>query len=352
MTIAALARTEIRNLRAYRAADACDHAVKLNANESPLATGTHLSTGLNRYPARRPEDLGRLMADHYGITAENLMVTRGSSEGIDLLVRTFCTAGRDSVLITPPVFEMYQVYASIQGARTIHVSLQAENDFAVDASALLRACDDRTKLIFLCSPNNPLGSVVPEKDILQILESRAGQSVVVVDEAYIEYSDTDSLASLVCNYDNLVVLRTLSKALALAGARCGAVIASTALIRLLDGVLAPYALSSPVIENAEYALSKEQLSLSRKAIRKTIDQREHLRRELLACSAVDTVWPSQANFLFVRFRCLDEVECCLETAGIAIRTYGHELQMPDCARITISTERDNDRLISAIRGLD
>ncbi len=352
MTVAALARPEIRNLGAYQVPDASGHALRLNANESPLATGTQISAGLNRYPARRPATLTRLMADHYGVATENILVTRGSSEGIDLLMRTFCSAGKDNVLLTPPAFEMYQVFASLQAAGIVKVPLRAESNFAVDTPAVLRACDERTKLIFLCSPNNPVGCVIPENEILQILQARAGQSVVILDEAYIEFSDTDSLASLVTEYDNLVVLRTLSKALALAGARCGAVIASSELIQILDGVLAPYALSSPVIESATHALSGKQLALSNLAIRRIIDERERLRRELAACKAVKQIWPSQSNFLLVCFRRLDVVERCLKDAGIAIRTYNKDALLQDCARITVSSEGDNDLLITAIRSLD
>ena len=352
MTIAALTRPEIRNLPAYKIPDACDLAVKLNANESPLATGTQNPEGLNRYPARRPAALAGMMAEHYGVAVENVLVTRGSSEGIDLLMRTFCSAGRDNVLLTPPAFEMYQVFASLQSAGIVKVPLRAESNFVVDTPALLRACDERTKLIFLCSPNNPVGCVVPQSEVLQILQARAGRSVVVLDEAYIEFSETDSLASLVTEFDNLVVLRTLSKALALAGARCGAVIASSELIQILDGVLAPYALSTPAIASAEIALSAEQLTCSSQAIVRTINERERLRRELATCTAVKQIWPSQANFLLVRFCCLNEVGRCLDEAGIAIRTYGNDSVLQDCARITVSLEDDNNLLIKAIRTLD
>ena len=352
MSVADLARAEILELHTYQSAAACDHGLKLNANESPLATGTDNSKGLNRYPARRPESLTRTMADHYGVTPENVLVTRGSSEGIDLLIRTFCSAGKDNVLLTPPVFGMYQVYASIQGASIVNVLLRAENNFALDTAAVLSACDESTKLIFVCSPNNPLGSVVPRDDILRILDERVDKSVLVLDEAYIEYSDTQSLSSLVLEYDNLVVLRTLSKGLALAGARCGAVIASAELIQLLDGVLAPYALSSPAIDSAELALSNTQLALANEAICKTIDERERLIQELTTCEAVEKIWPSQANFLFVRFGCLNDVQHCLDEAGIAIRTYGGNSPMKECARITVALKQDNDLLVNAIRSLD
>lgn len=352
MSIANLAREEIRNLRAYTSAATADDGIKLNANESPLATGTHDSAGLNRYPAIRPRTLTQIMARHYSVQAGNVLVTRGSSEAIDLLIRSFCEPGQDNVLLTPPVFEMYQVYASIQGVQITNVPLQPDNDFALDPDSVLAACDERTKLIFLCSPNNPLGSVVSKRQVLEILQARAGQSVVVLDEAYIEFSDQESLTSLVNEYENLVVLRTLSKALALAGVRCGAAIASTELIRLLDGVLAPYAISSPVIASAERALSDQQLALSSDATRAIVKERERLRHELTACNAVEKVWPSQANFLFVRFQCLDTVKRCLVRAGIAIRLFGDELPIKECARITVSLADDNQQLVDALRSLD
>jgi len=341
MTIAALARPEIRDLRAYQAAVSPDDAIKLNANEAPSAVGTGVAQGINRYPALRPAALTGKMATYYGVAADNVLVTRGSSEGIDLLIRTFCSAGQDNVLLTPPAFELYRIYASIQGARTISVPLQADRDFSVDTDELLSTCNDQTKLIFLCSPNNPVGTVIPRQQILQI-----------VNEAYIEYSDTDSLAPLVSQYDNLVVLRTLSKALALAGARCGAVIASAGLIRLLDGVLAPYALSSPVIYSAELALSNKQLTEAHDLVSRIIAERERLRVELGACEAVERIWPSLANFLLVRFRDLAEVGNCLKDAGIAIRTYDNDAALKDCARITIAAIADNNRLIHAIRSLN
>ena len=351
MTIAALARPEIRDLQAYQAVVVPDDDIKMNANEAPFAIGTSVAQGLNRYPAPRPAALTDLMANYYGVAADNVLVTRGSSEGIDLLMRTFCSADRDNVLLTPPVFEMYQIYASVQGARTISVPLQTESDFAVDTDALLGSCDNNTKLIFLCSPNNPVGTVIPRQQILRIVKARAGKSVVIVDEAYIEYSDMDSLAPLVSQYDNLIVLRTLSKALALAGARCGAVIASAKLIPLLDTVLPPYALPSPVIASAERALSSAQLAEAVESVNVIVAERDRLRFELDACNAIERIWPSQANFLLVRFRDLAEVGRSLADAGIAIRTYDNDAVLKDCARITIASATDNDHLLRAVRSI-
>lgn len=350
-TIAALARPEIRNLRAYQATDSERGATRLNANEAPRVIGKGIAEGLNRYPAIRPAALARQMAAYYGVAADNILVTRGSSEGIDLLLRTFCSAGLDSVLLTPPTFEMYQVYASIQGARTISVPLQADNNFAVDTGALLRACDENTKLIFLCSPNNPVGAVIPRHQIMQILEARASKSVVVVDEAYIEYSNTESLAPLVSEFSNLVVLRTLSKALALAGARCGAVVTSAGLVQLLDSVLAPYALSSPVITSAKLALAEKALTETQKLTSMIVAERERLRVQLKTCNAVKRVWPSQANFLFVQFENLSIVKRCLENENIVIRFFDNDLLFKDCARITVALPADNNRLIKAIMSI-
>jgi histidinol-phosphate aminotransferase len=351
MSITTLARPEIRSLRFYAVRPTPDDALRLNANEAPQAIGNGGAQGLNRYPAIRPTALTASLAGHYGVGADNVLVTRGSSEGIDLLVRAFCSAGQDSVLVTPPAFELYKVYASVQGARTIEVPLRADRDFALDTDALISACDEKTKLIFLCSPNNPVGTVMPREEILRVVQARAGKSVVVVDEAYVEYSGTESCASMVSGFDNVVVLRTLSKALALAGARCGALISSPAVVRLLDGVLAPYAVSAPVIDSVQHALSESELAKSQTLVAETITERERLRGELAACSAVEYVWPSKANFLLVRFRDLQAVERCLDKRRIAIRTYTEDPVLRDCARITVSSARDNERLLQALRSL-
>ena len=186
MSIAALARPEIRELKSYQTTFAAPNDIKLNANEAARSVDSDLSTGMNRYPEIRPLSLTSRMAGHYGVEPENVLVTRGSSEGIDLLIRTFCAAGIDNVLSTPPAFEMYQTYADIQGIEVIEVPLLPQQDFALPVRDLLDACTEQTKLIFLSTPNNPAGNVIPRTALLEILHARAGKSVVVVDEAYIE----------------------------------------------------------------------------------------------------------------------------------------------------------------------
>jgi len=352
MSTELLARPEIRALRPYTTSPSARACIRLNANESPADVGTGIPEGINRYPSIRPTALTEKLATYYGVAADNVLVTRGSSEGIDLLLRTFCNAGKDNILLTPPVFELYEIYAAVQGATCIRVPLQSERDFALDTGALLSACNEFTKLIFLCSPNNPVGSAIPREQILEIVAARAGKSIVVVDEAYIEFSDRASLASLVSEYDNLVVLRTLSKALALAGARCGSVIAPGWLIELLRGVLAPYAISSPVIECADRALSARQLADASRQVGDIVAERERLRGELEVCDVVQRVWPSEANFLLVRFNNLARVAQTLERSGIVIRTFGDDATLRDCARITVASSADNDQLINALQGLN
>ena len=227
MNIQAIARPEIRDLVPYDAKPLDAAFTRLNANEAPVNPyNSALAEPVNRYPELRPRSLQTTLADLFDVRAPALCPTRGSSEGIDLLIRSFCRAYRDNVVVLPPTFEMYASYASMQAADIRRVPLLAKRGFAVDWQTLDNRCDRNTKIIFLCSPNNPTGNLIPRTEILEFAKSRDGKSLVVVDEAYIEFSDQQSLANKIDDYENLVVLRTLSKAYALAGARCGVVIAS------------------------------------------------------------------------------------------------------------------------------
>jgi histidinol-phosphate aminotransferase len=243
---------------------------------------------------------------------------------------------------------MYQVYADIQGAGTISCPLLSEQDFALDVDSLTDNCTASNKLIFVCSPNNPTGNVFPRSEIVRLLEVRKDKSIIVVDEAYVEFSDTESMADLVTEYDNLVVLRTLSKALALAGARCGAVIANAALIRLLNGVLAPYALSTPVIDIVMRAMSSDEGSAGESRITEIVAERDRMTEQFTSRHFVQKVWPSQANFLLVQFRDLKGIQERLQTEIILIRDFSDKPGLENCARITIGNRDENDRLLAAL----
>ena len=347
MTIETLARPEIRDLRVYETVVHANGAIRLHANESSWSREPE-TAAMNRYPELRPIELQARLAELFDVAKDNLLVTRGSSEAIDLLIRTFCRAGKDNIVISPPTFVMYEVFADIQGAEVISCPLLAENDFEPDIGSLAKNCTQDSKLVFVCSPNNPTGNVLPKMDIVRLLEARTDQSVIVVDEAYIEFSDIDSATALIANYDNLVVLRSLSKALALAGARCGAVIGSPELIRILNGVLAPYALATPVVDCVLRAISADDTAVSQEKIRETISERERMAEILQAKSSVRKLWPSQANFLLVQFHNLPEIQIRLQQERILVRDVSGNPGLENCARITIGKPDENSRLLAAL----
>ena len=347
MSIANLARAEIRALRPYEAAVQLDDTIRLNANEAPWTSSVEsFRRPLNRYPEIRPAALRAALSQRYGCNSENLIVTRGTSEAIDLLLRVFCRAGRDNVVTTTPSFSMYRHYANVQGAEIREIETMRDDDFAVDPDAIVEACDATTKLIFLCSPNNPTGTALAPATLLQILQKRGSGSAVVVDEAYIEFSAQSSATKLLQEYDNLIILRTLSKALAFAGARCGAVIAPRDVIDMLDAVQAPYALATPVVECVENALQDENLHATNRCIRDIISERERMLGSLREFSFVRKVWPSAANFLLVE---LDDTEKLMQQSNndkLLLRFFGNPLA--DYVRITVGTPADNEYLLATL----
>ncbi|MGH8223683.1 MAG: aminotransferase class I/II-fold pyridoxal phosphate-dependent enzyme, partial [Woeseiaceae bacterium] len=183
MSISDLARPEIRALRPYAPARQLDGSIRMNANESPWTDDDRVSPSLNRYPPVRPWALRDRLAGIYGVDAGRLLVTRGSSEAIDLLIRVFCRPGVDNVLLAPPTFGMYRVYAEIQGAGIRAVPMHSGEDFVFDVAGLLRAVDANTRLLFLCSPNNPTGNALGAGQLEALLEAAIGRFLVVIDEA-------------------------------------------------------------------------------------------------------------------------------------------------------------------------
>ena len=347
MSIARLARPEIQALRPYAAAEQVDDTIRLNANESPRSNRVgSFRRPLNRYPEVRPQRLQRALAERFGCAFDQLLVTRGSSEAIDLVIRTFCRAGIDSVLVTSPSFSMYGHYAEVQGANLIEVTSSPEQDFAIDVDAILAACDDTTRLIFVCSPNNPTGTTLPRPELERLLQTRGSASAIVIDEAYVEFGEHESATALLPRYDNLLVLRTLSKALGFAGARCGGVAGPTDVISMLSAVQAPYALATPVVECVEDALQDEQLELARETVAEIVAERARLAGALADYAFVRKVWPSDANFLLVRVDDARRVMRHCETNKVLLRHFGGDLE--DCLRISVGTPEENNRLLQAL----
>ena len=306
-SILQLARPDILSLQPYQHASWEPSLERMHANEMPWrASGDPTAAGLNRYPEPQPEELIEHLAKLYGVESEQVLAGRGSDEGIDLVVRAFCRAGQDSVLICPPTFGMYKVSARIQGAGVIEVPLVKDRNFAFDPEAVLAAWREGTKIVFICSPNNPTGGLVERASIACANVLLA--ALVVVDEAYIEFSRAESMVTRLERFPNLVILRTLSKAYALAGARCGTLIAHPDIVSLLGRVITPYSLPTQTIESVLKFTDRSMRQMhSNVSILFCASARvtEQLRR----LPAIRRVWPSDANFLLVE--CVDARWCCV-----------------------------------------
>ena len=260
MSVLELARPEILALQPYSSAriEATGGEVMLNANESPWPpSGVVTDPPLNRYPDPQPCSLVERLAELHGVATDSILVGRGSDEMIDLLVRAFCRPGRDAVVTCPPTFGMYSVCAAVQGAPLLEVPL--DEAFEIDFGALATV-PDQARLVFLCSPGNPTGGLAPLAAIERLAEVLRGRALVVVDEAYIEFAAAPSAASVLQRHANLCVLRTLSKAWALAGARIGCLLASAEIVGLLRRIMPPYPLPTPSTAAALAALSTEAVN--------------------------------------------------------------------------------------------
>jgi histidinol-phosphate aminotransferase len=346
------ARPDILTLRPYEHAAWKPTLERMHANEMPWRASEDATlAGLNRYPEPQPHELIEHLAALYGVTPQNVLAGRGSDEGIDLLVRTFCRAGQDSVLICPPTFGMYKVSAQIQGAKLIAVPLIRERGYALDVDAVLSACDDSVKLVFVCSPNNPTGNLVDRRAIETVCERLADTAVVVVDEAYIEFAGTESLAALLPRFHNLVVLRTLSKAYALAGSRCGAVLAHPEIVELLARVITPYSLPTQTIEAVLEFTNASHRAEARKRIELILSERERVTAQLAHLPAIRRVWHSDANFILVDCVDAEAVFNAAISVGLIVRDPRSNPLLGGCLRISVGTPGQNDRLLQAIGAL-
>ena len=347
-----LARPELRSLIPYSPGRYEPGSVRLNANESPYrAPGDATGRGLNRYPPPRPEALRKRLAEQYGVAPEELLVTRGSSEAIDVLIRAFCAARRDAVIISPPTFDMYRLYAGIQGAILVQVPLlradEPSKDFSLDTANVIAALNGRTKLVFICSPNNPTGMSMNPDEVASICRAARGRALVVIDEAYMEFSSGPDFEALRQRYD-VVRLRTLSKFVSLAGVRCGALIAAPRLIEFLGNVLPPYTFPTPSIELVLKALSSDALGISGERITVLRRERARLAKALAKVPEITRVWPSDGNFLLVETSNAIRFTESARRSGILVRTFASHTGLKNCVRITVGRPDQNDLLLAAV----
>jgi histidinol-phosphate aminotransferase len=348
-----LLRPDLRDFTGYASARraSATGTVWLNANESPLPHPADGAWALNRYPEPQPANLRTRMAELYHVRSEQLMVTRGSDEGIDLLVRAFCRAGLDAVLVATPCFGMYAACARVQNAPLVDVPLvERDGLWMLDVPSVLTAVAQRgVRLVFLCSPANPTGQALSLAQIRALADALEGRAILVVDEAYVEFSSVATAGNLLGAYPGLVVLRTLSKAHALAGARIGAVLADPDLIAVLRNLSAPYPVPAPSAALALSALSADGVKESARRCRATIEERQTLQQALAAIAGVRQVYASEGNYLLVRFDDPQAMFDRLLAAGIVVRDMRALPQLHDALRISIGTAAENRLLLAALR---
>lgn len=351
MSILDLARPELLALAPYSSArmEAGSAQIMLNANESPWAPRGDDGHAVNRYPDPQPQQLIERLAQVYEVSPKQILVGRGSDEAIDLLVRAFCQHGRDAVAMCTPTFGMYAVCAGIQGAQVLSIPLTSE--FSVDVDAVLNTLTATTKLLFLCSPNNPTGDAMRLADIERLAFALAGRCLVVVDEAYIEFSDAVSASNLLAAHENIGVLRTLSKAWALAGARIGVLLAHPQIISLLRRIMPPYPLPTPCIVAALAALDDDGEEQMRRRVVITRSERARVNEALPQIAGVRRVLHSQANFLAVQFDDSARVYRELLGGGIVVRNLSGYPRLGEFLRISIGTPQENSRLLDVLGAL-
>lgn len=340
-----LIRPSIANLRAYQSARSLvsDARVFLDANEAPEGR-------YNRYPSPQPAALLARFSELYGVPRDAILAGRGSDEAIDTLTRALCEPTVDSVLVTPPTYGMYEVSAAIQNANLCRVPLKFANDaWSLNTEQMIiSAREERVKIIYVCSPNNPTGGVFDLRQIRELCSAMGSDSLIVVDEAYGEYAPAHSAIALTKEFSNLAVLRTLSKAWGLASLRCGVVIADPSLIAVLQKVRAPYPLPQPVIDEALLCTDNKARSDMFARVERTNIERARLQLALSESPLVETVFPSVANFVLVRFLDADRVMRVTRNKGLILRSRTEELGLKNCIRITIGGESENNELLDLL----
>lgn len=349
-----LARPEILALEPFdiaaNNATAAPDAIKLDANENPyppLVEGA-LAAGVNRYPEPQPARLKAAMAALYGVQPDNLVITRGADDAIDMLVRAFCRPGQDAVAICTPSFSAYAHFVRLQGARVIEVPLDANFDF--DATAFIGALQSQAdvKLAFICAPNNPTGNEVEPASILQVADSLP-DTIVVADEAYLDFSEMPSLAAEATRRANLVVLKTLSKAFGLAGARVGCAIGERELIACASRALPPYPMPSLSVDAAMAALAPSRRALHEERIARIKADRERIATLLGKSPIVRKVRSGGGNFLFIEVDDAEALAAKLRRLGIRLRFRPNAA--PGGVRITVGNDAENEALLRAF-GVD
>lgn len=309
----------------------------LDANENPF------DSGMNRYPDPLQRELKDRIAAWRNVAPERILLGNGSDEVLDLLFRLFCVPEQDRVVVLPPTYGMYSVLAAINSIDTISIPLDGK--FEPNVPAILECNSDNTKMVFVCSPNNPTANLMPEASIIRLLEGFNG--IVVVDEAYIDFTDRESLTKLLDRYDNLVVVQTFSKAMGLAGIRLGMLFAQAKIIKYLNAIKPPYNVNGLTQKAALDALEDLESKKAQVAVLKA--ERARLAGELEHIDCVENVMASEANFILARVANADSLYQYLIGRGIVVRNRSKQLNCENTLRFTVGTPEENKVLIEALK---
>lgn len=339
-----LLRQHIAKLQPYTSARdeySGKEGVFLDANENPF--GSITEGDFNRYPDPYQSSLKDEIAKIKGLRSSQIFLGNGSDEAIDLLYRAFCNPGKDNVILLPPTYGMYEVSANINDVEIRKVPLTS--DFQLQPEKIIKAANDNSKILFICSPNNPSANKITRKDVLSLLEKFKG--LVVIDEAYIDFSDEPSFTAELENFPNLLVMQTFSKAWGLASLRLGMAFASEEIIQILNKIKPPYNISGLTQETVLAAIANK--SKVDTMIQKILEEREFLRSKLEELTFVQKIYPSHANFLLVKVPHATEVYDDLIQEKVIVRNRAKVLLCEDCLRITVGTREENEKFLEALK---
>ena len=345
------ARPEILAMGGYVSARSIEKlttgTIFLDANECAFEpfVGAH---NLSRYPQQQPVALQDAICRWLDVSSRHITITRGADEAIDCLVRAFCVPGRDNIVICPPTFAMYAQSATLQNAEVREAKL--DDKFDLDVKLIKQTTDKNTKIIFVCSPNNPTANLMTRARILQLCADYADTALIVVDETYVEFADSESVIPCLDAHANLVVLRTLSKSHAAAGLRCGVAVARSDVTGLLKKVLAPYPLAQPVVDAALTILSAPSQAVLAAKRRDIVARREEVAAALSACPDIVELLPSDTNYLLVRVK--DAADLCnkCRNSGIILRNQSHQPGLENSVRVSIGSHEDMQAFIAVVKG--
>lgn len=348
MNIKKLARENILRLEPYSSArEKYLDGILMDANENSLGSVYEDPEveDLNRYPDPSHIELKREAAEVFSVDPKNLFFGVGSDEIIDLLIRVFGRPGKDSAIIPEPTYGMYRVSCDINEIKVIDVELNTT--FQIEVNKILEKSEADTKFVFLCSPNNPIGNNLAQDDILKLVSKFNG--LVIVDEAYIDFSERDSLIHKITEYSNLIVLRTFSKAWGLAGVRCGFCAADEEVVKLLMKIKSPYNLSKLTMNAVIKALN--QIERKNNYVSEINSEKIRMLNELRKINKIEKVFGSDANFILFRCPNADSVYEALADKGIIIRNRSSQKNLENCLRVTIGTQEENNILLNMLRDI-